>query len=250
MKEIKIIKNPKFSLFKLPLIFLVCLLFLTGFLSTGQANTSNSSYLKIKKFFLKEIQKELAWAQGHLTLGTFRIEPKPGEIPRGAQFNLQWIGVPRLGSNVAILKVYYKNRPIRTLRIWGFVELELPVVVASRPIPKGHIITPEDVHLEKRRISGTYQGLITNLEQAIGKETKISLRAGQVLTSYNLKIPPLIKKGQMVVIVARGKNFVVKAKGIALQDGNLNQMIRVKNIQSKKVVWGKVISPEEVEVSF
>jgi flagella basal body P-ring formation protein FlgA len=222
------------------------------FVSLVSSLKAESVYTKqdLKKIFLKEVKKGIFWVNGQIYLEDFRVEPSDLKIPRKAKVELKFLGSPRIGSNVALASFILNGKKIGVARIWGYVDAKVKVVVAARPIPNRAILTEADLKLEEKRLSRLPQGVLFSIKDALGKEVKMSLKPGRVLLKSQIAEPPLIRRGQLVVIVARGKNFVVKAKGIALQNGLLNQRIKVKNISSKKIIWGRVISPEEVEVMF
>ncbi len=231
------------------LVWIIALLFLSSFASFSRAE---NIYTKedLKKIFLREVKRGLSWINGKIYLEDFRVEPNDLKIPHRAKLELKFLSSPRIGSNVALALFTLNGKKIGVARIWGYVDAKVKVVVAARPIPNKAILTTADLKLEEKRLSRLPQDVLFNIKEALGKEVKMSLKPGRVLLRSQIAEPPLIRRGQLVVIVARGKNFIVKAKGIALQDGQLNQRIKVKNISSKKIIWGKVISPEEVELMF
>jgi flagella basal body P-ring formation protein FlgA len=124
------------------------------------------------------------------------------------------------------------------------------VVVVIKPIRNKEIIKAENLGIEFRALSRLPQDVIIDKKSAIGKQARISLKPGTVLRMSYIDLPIVIKRNQQVNIIARGKYFIVKAKGKALQNGRLGEIIRVRNIDSKKTIWAKVISSEEVEVIF
>ena len=215
-----------------------------------KAKTSYYTIKDLSELFLKEAKKELSWVRGKIYLEDFRMEPEELQVPRSCRVVLKFIAPPRIGSNVALARFYCMGKSVTTARLWGYVEAKVKVVVVKREVPNRAILRAEDLGFEERKLSKLPRGVIFELSEAVGRETKMSLRPGRPLLKSQIKVPPLIRRRQVVTIIARGKHLIVKAKGIALQDGNLNQRIKVKNISSKKIIWGKVISPEEVEVMF
>ncbi len=204
----------------------------------------------IKTIFLKEFQKRSPYSLEEISLERFRIEPSAYRVPKEAIYQIEWIGTPRAGSNTAIFSFTLRGGERQILRVWGFIEVRVPVVVAKNNLPNKAILNREDLLLEKRELSRLPQDVIINLDEAIGKELKISLQAGTVLRKGYIDEPLLIKRNQEVEIIAKGRNFVVKAKGVALQPGRLNEMIKVKNLSSQKTIQAKVIDENKVEVHF
>jgi flagella basal body P-ring formation protein FlgA len=60
--------------------------------------------------------------------------------------------------------------------------------------------------------------------------------------------PVLVKAGQRVTISARAGELIVSAAGEAMQDGKLGQPIKIRNVDSQKVVTGTVSGPGAADV--
>ncbi len=202
-----------------------------------------------KNIFLKEVESNLSWVKGKFYAEKIRIEPESVVIPKPTPYRVIFINPPKIGLNLLILE-FKKGKTVERVKIWGYVDAKIPVVVLRRPVLNKAILTEKDVTIALKPLSRLPQDAIFDKSSVIGKEVRMSLEAGTVLRYSQIEVPVVIKKNQIVYIVARGRNFVVKAKGIALQDGRKGEIIKVKNLSSKKVLWGKVISSKEVEVSI
>jgi flagella basal body P-ring formation protein FlgA len=226
---------------------LVCLLVLLKIkfsLGAGLYTTED-----LKNIFLKEIKNKLSWVKGDLYVEKIRIEPELVIIPKKIPYRTIFINNPKIGSNLLILE-FREGETVERVKIWGYVEAKVPVVVLKRPVLNKAILSEEDIDIELKPLSRLPQDVVFDKNSAIGKQVRMSLKAGTILRYSHIERPVVIKRNQMVYIVARGKNFVVKAKGVALQDGREGANIKVKNVSSKKILWGKVISSEEVEVAL
>ena len=60
----------------------------------------------------------------------------------------------------------------------------------------------------------------------------------------------MVRKGDHVVITARSGSLSVRMPGEALSKGGLSEQIRVRNLNSKRVVKARVIGPGQVEVAM
>jgi len=202
-----------------------------------------------KEIFLKEIKNKLSWIKGDVYVERIRIEPELVIIQKNTPYKAIFITTPKIGSNLLILE-FKKDGTLERVKIWGYVEAKVPVIILKRPVLNKSILSEEDIEVELKPLSRLPQDVILDKNSVLGKEVRMSLKAGTILRYSHLERPVIIKRNQMVYIIARGKNFVVKARGLALQEGREGASIKVKNISSKKILWGKVISPEEVEVSL
>jgi flagella basal body P-ring formation protein FlgA len=130
------------------------------------------------------------------------------------------------------------------------VRLFRDVVTTTRPLKRAGIIEPADVMLRERDISLINQGYFTSLDQAIGQKLTRPTVADQVLTLVHLEQAEVISKGDQVVITARSGTLSVRMPGEALSNGGLREQIRVKNLNSQRVIKAQVIAPGQVEVAM
>ncbi|MDI1330533.1 flagellar basal body P-ring formation chaperone FlgA [Pseudomonas sp.] len=130
------------------------------------------------------------------------------------------------------------------------VRLFRDVVTTTRPLKRAGVIEPGDVMLRERDISLINQGYFTSLEQAVGQKLTRPTVANQVLTLVHLEQAEVISKGDQVVITARSGTLSVRMPGEALSNGGLREQIRVKNLNSQRVIKAQVIAPGQVEVAM
>ncbi|HDD43993.1 MAG TPA: flagellar basal body P-ring formation protein FlgA [Candidatus Desulfofervidus auxilii] len=137
-------------------------------------------------------------------------------------------------------------------RTWVTVKakISLPVVVTLRPLARGEVIKKEDVKIEKREFSKINPRMFSRLEEVIGKRMKVSIGAGEILTYTQVQPIPLIHRGDIVTIVAESPVLKVTVKGRAKEDGCRGDLIKVLNLNSKKIVYGRVIDNHTVKVEF
>jgi flagella basal body P-ring formation protein FlgA len=130
------------------------------------------------------------------------------------------------------------------------VRLFRDVVSAARPLRRAAIVEPADVVLRERDISLISQGYLTSLDQAIGQRLTRPMVADQVITLVHIEQAEVIRKGDQVVITARSGTLSVRMPGEALSNGSLSEQIRVKNLNSQRVIKAQVMAPGQVEVSM
>ncbi|MFC6337507.1 flagellar basal body P-ring formation protein FlgA [Pseudomonas sp. CCM 7891] len=130
------------------------------------------------------------------------------------------------------------------------VKLFRDVVVASRPLKRTGILDFEDVALRERDISQINQGYLTSVDQALGQKLTRPMVTDQVITLVYLEQAEVVRKGDQVVISASSGTLSVKMPGEALSNGGLNEQIRVKNLNSNRVIKARVIAPGQVEVAL
>ncbi|MFQ5445149.1 MAG: flagellar basal body P-ring formation chaperone FlgA, partial [Nitrospinales bacterium] len=93
-------------------------------------------------------------------------------------------------------------------------------------------------------------GVATQIEEAVGNKLRRNLTQGTVISLNMLERPSLVKKGDRVLIVAQKGPLKITAPGIVREKGFQNSMVKVENIQSRKIVYARVLSSSMVSVEF
>ena len=130
------------------------------------------------------------------------------------------------------------------------VKARVPVVVSSYPLRRGEVITREKVRVETRELTHVRAGLFTNINEVLGKRMKRTIGANVILHRGLIEIPPLIKRGTRITIMASSQGLIVTAPGQAKENGHLGEMIKVINLLSKRIIYGQVIDEKTVRVDF
>ena len=127
------------------------------------------------------------------------------------------------------------------------------VAVMARKVEKGEWVTESSVIFERRTVESK-SACVTTSAMLAGKKARQPLNAGQVLTLADLEIAnehpdgPLVHQRNPVKMIVHLGTMSVVASGEAMQDGRLGQMIRVRNIDSKQQVVGRVADRSLVEI--
>ncbi len=124
------------------------------------------------------------------------------------------------------------------------------VVVASRSIPRGSVISRNLIELKEVEVSRLYQGYFKDPEAVIGAVAKRSIAGNKVLSPGKISPPRLVSKGEKVTIVAEGRHVRIKANGIAMTDGAYGDLVQVKNARSNRVVEGRVTAAGQITVNL
>ena len=83
-----------------------------------------------------------------------------------------------------------------------------------------------------------------------GFEVAQSVAAGQPLTDRDLAPRTLVRRGQVVNVIAADGPFSVSMKALATQDGASGAMIKVRNLTSQRDITAQVVGEGKVQVRF
>lgn len=155
------------------------------------------------------------------------------------------------GGNIPVSIIFYLNdRKVHEVHFQAQIEIYAWVVVAKNYLPKHHVIKESDVHLVYRNISKYPADVITNIKEVIGQRTSLHLNAWEVLRKSMVEIPPLVKKGDYVTLLAENGGFRITTIGEVKEEGRQGEIVKVLNISSKKEIYGRVLDKETVQVDF
>ncbi len=135
-------------------------------------------------------------------------------------------------------KVYVPVEMSVTMKIW----------VASKALPRGHILSADDMVAELRNVSRQTTGYFQERDSLVGQRLRSSILAGRAFEPQIVEADNVIRRGQSVTLAVQSNGINIRMSGKALTDGAINQRIRVENLNSGRVVEGIVRSRELVEV--
>lgn len=137
-------------------------------------------------------------------------------------------------------------------KIWVNAEIDVSrkVVVCNRTLPRNHVISQEDIRLDTLSLKEFPEDVITDPLEAIGKRTQRTVDVNSPLKFKCLEVMPLVKRGDLVTIVAESDMVKITTQGVAIENGGKGEMVRVINTGSQKEVYGTVKDTRTVVVDF
>jgi flagella basal body P-ring formation protein FlgA len=119
--------------------------------------------------------------------------------------------------------------------------------VTKVDIPEGGIISPENIKIEKIQSNDPE---LSNWKPPYGLIAKNRLPANTVLHPNmlrSLESPILVKRNQNVVIRIERPGFLITAAGKTMQDGKVGEYIKVRNMDSQRIIMVKISEDGSVE---
>jgi flagellar basal body P-ring formation protein FlgA len=107
------------------------------------------------------------------------------------------------------------------------VKVFAPVLVAARPLPRGHALTADDVRAERLDLASLGTGAYGAEEPVDGLVASRPVAAGEPLRKDFVRPPPVLAAGDPVRIVFEGRGFAVTTDGKALSAAGDGQSARV-----------------------
>lgn len=230
---------------------LVCFLSLSGVGATDPLENYSLKAADIEERALGFLEKRIPWNPDTTEI-TIDYKGKDIILPVGKlEINFVMPGrTVRLGRFPLNAKITVDGVFKKRLRLIAEITRSIPLVKTRHRINRGDILTEEDVMLEITNSNRIIRNAITRLEDVVGYEAVRTLGEGRVITVKSLRKPPLVQKGDRVTLVAEKGPIRITAPGMVREKGFKNSLIPVLNIQTKKLVFGKVVDSQTVKVNF
>ena len=137
-----------------------------------------------------------------------------------------------------------KHRPSSTGTGQGSSTL---LVSAAKPIKKDSVIRLEDLVLVEATKRNT-QSYFSSVNDVIGRKAKRTIYRDQLIKPQHVTTLWLINADQRVMIVNMAGRIRVETVGVALENGQKNDIIKVQNVVSGEIISGVVESEKNISV--
>lgn len=126
-----------------------------------------------------------------------------------------------------------------TNRLMASAFIDAEAIVLAKALATGDLIKRADLTIRKlprKQISGA----LMDPERIVGQQARRGLISGSVLRAQDLQAPTLVLRNREVLIVLKKGGLALTARGKAMEDGALGDMIEVMNVRSQKVLQATV----------
>jgi flagella basal body P-ring formation protein FlgA len=124
-----------------------------------------------------------------------------------------------------------------------------PALVARRDLAPGEIVGANDFMTRPRKLTTAAvgqpspMGLAVTPEALAGRAARAYIKAGQIVTASMFRTVVMVNQGKRAVLLMEGRSFQISIPVIPLENGVLGQQVRVRNIDSRRVVAAEVVGP-------
>lgn len=231
-------------------LYLTCLLPSLGARAEGGPILLGT--VELQQIFKDLATKHSSLPQPDLEVSNFTAQPDSVELPPGA-LDFKVISTNQakpLGQQVIVTDILVDGVVQDRVKLSGDLALYGEVVCAVSPIPRQSIITADQLKLVRRDLTMLGPGLVFDLVAAIGKEIKTTLRPGALLYDNVLKEPEMVKRNALVSILAASDSLTITVPGRVLTAGAKGELVKVKNLMSRREIFAKIIGTETVQAQF
>jgi flagellar basal body P-ring formation protein FlgA len=201
-----------------------------------------------RNYLLEKIQKKLPKKDHtHLKISSYPIDSRLKLHQCDKPLTLKHQDSARIKGSVSV-KITCHSPHAWSIYTKHKVALEKGVLVTKYPLAKHHVISDKDLTTIKLDVYSQRSGYITNTSQIIGKQLTRNLSEGKIINAAYLSQPQMIKKGDVVNIIAKIGSLSVVTSGIAKSDGRIGDQIDVANKRSSRIIRAEIVGTNAVEV--
>lgn len=120
-------------------------------------------------------------------------------------------------------------------------------VVLSQRLAAGETVRAEHLREERGDLARLPDPAILDPAVAIGQEATRTLAAGVTLQDHHLRQPRLVRRGQAVIVEARGTGFRITREAEAMEPGGKGESIRVR-LDDREIIRAEVVGERRLAV--
>lgn len=205
-----------------------------------------------EKIFLETARADCPWPEEEVRLVNFNLRPQYPDLPP-EPFGLRITQKPadcRPGKKVMAAAIIKNGQEYGQVKMNGDLRLFGPVLIVNKRLGRNEIIGNEDLAVTHRDVTMLDPGFLKSKEQAAGRRLKVSLPSGAILRAQALSEPDLVRRGEKVTILAKSELVQISVPGEAKDSGARGEIIRIKNLSSRREIQAKVVDSGLVETEF
>lgn len=228
---------------------IVALFFFSGHLCAADAGMIRGK--AIEAAVSAYVEKNMFWPEGALrvefpdSISDVTLSGEKIDCQVQSKRNEDFIG------NTSFTVRFYENGELlgkQTVRVR--LEVLMDVVVSSRALRRNTEIGRGDIRLVERWFARPPLNIISSQDDVVGKKLRASIKPNTEITGNMLEEIPVVQKGKPVKIVIQNDLMGMTTIGMSEQDGMRGELIKVRNVSSKKTIYARVMDTSLVKVEF
>jgi flagella basal body P-ring formation protein FlgA len=149
--------------------------------------------------------------------------------------NENWQSTLRTTATLLRNPLGEKKRNIKTFQVFILV----------RNMSKGQVINQKDISLVEKPTQSVFEGF-NDLEDLIGRKVTTNLSKGTILKPRHVKFKLNINKNDTVLVILGNGKLSITTYGIALDSGQIGDMVTIENKKSQKKFKAIVLGEKKV----
>jgi flagella basal body P-ring formation protein FlgA len=179
-----------------------------------------------------------------LTSWKWRIDVSGDDDARDGKFSLPPRVLPGARSVTAKLSLGEGRVANKQVKLRWFQ----PVVYSQRDLARDERADPLNLRLRIETIGMTTQ-LAWDVSQLRHSTLRRAVGAGEAIPLAAVEDAMIVRSGSSVKLIASVNGLGVEVHGIALQRGGMGDVIKVRNLSTRKILFGRVIDVGRVAIN-
>ena len=159
--------------------------------------------------------------------------------------------INRITSNT-ILRVEIRagRQLLATRQVPVYIRLWRKVLIAETTLRRGQLLCDVALTLERRDVLTLRDPLYELPSAAAAYELAESVPVGAPLTARAFRVKPVVFRGKTVTAIMTDNALTISLKVEVLEEGVPGQLVRVRNLQSRRELRGKVQDEQTILISL
>lgn len=208
---------------------------------------SPEAILATAQTYLEQAAAQQQSGRLEVTLG--RLDPRLNLADCGQGLQAFQNNGARLAGNTSI-GVRCPGPREWTVYLTANIKVFGPALVTTRSLARGAALALSDVSVVETELSALSYGHLDSVDEIQDLATLRALPAGTVLTPSMLKAPQLVRRGDRVSLRSGQGPIHVEMQGEAINSGARGDRVRVRALNSERVIEGWVVSASVVKVTL
>jgi flagella basal body P-ring formation protein FlgA len=119
------------------------------------------------------------------------------------------------------------------------VATDAEVVVATRALVPGTVLKSDEMKTVRRRIPGFIDCCATDTAALLGQRLRRPVVADAPIPLDSVEAAPVVRRGEIVTVIAGAPGFEVRSTGTALADAREGDAVRVRHATSLRVIQAR-----------
>ncbi|MEA3486369.1 MAG: flagellar basal body P-ring formation chaperone FlgA [Thermodesulfobacteriota bacterium] len=224
------------------------------FLFSGHLCIAYAAVIKgetIKTYVRTYIEKNMPWPKGAVRV-EFPVRISDLSL-KGKKITCRVLSRRNedfIGDSSFTVRCYENHTFLNRKTVRVRIEVLMDVVVSTRSLHRNIQISRDDVKLLKRWFYRLPSKIISNPDMVVGMKLRTNVKPNAEITGNMVKSIPMVKRGKPVRIVFENGSMRITTIGLSEQDGMCGELIKARNVSSKKVIYVRVTGNSLAKVEF
>lgn len=155
-----------------------------------------------------------------------------------------------IGNSLFTIRFYADDIFLKKEIVRMRIEVLMDIVTSAKFLARNTRIRYRDVKLNKEWHTRVLRNTISTLDEVVGKTLRTAIKPNTAITRTMVKVIPIVKRRKPVKIVFKDDLMRITTIGMSEEDGMLGDLIKVKNVSSRQMIYARVIGDSLVKVEF